>query len=198
MIRKTRRFFTRSTLVGSALLGIFAGRDAFAGPQLSSSVVIGAAGNGDRSQLWESTGLAMGLRAELLLGRGRDTDFGMGPYAEAVTTTGFSDGQVGGGATLLLPVHAYLPVTLSAGGYARRSDERAWEHGLAGEVFWGSHGYNYESIYALSAGLFIGARYGLGDTQEVSLIVGARVDLELVALPFLILWQAIRGGDPAR
>ena len=157
----------------------------------------GVAGNGDRSGLWSSTQFAGGLRGEVLFGRSRDADFGVGPYVEALTTTGFSDVQLGAGATLLVPVHAYLPMTLSLGGYAGHAAPLGWQPGLAGELFWGSHSYNYDSAYALSAGLFAGARYGLGDSRDVSVLIGARLDLEIVALPFILVWNAFR-GDPSR
>ena len=170
---------------------------AYASPQLSSTLIVGVAGNGDRSELWSSTGFAAGVRGELLLGRSRDADFGIGPYVETLTTTSFSDIQLGGGAVFLVPVHPYLPLTLSTGAFAGH-DARGWYPGLAGELFWGSHGYNYGSLYALTAGVFVGARYGLGASNDVSLLIGARIDLELVALPFVLLWNAIRGGDPAR
>lgn len=166
-------------------------------PQLSTTLVVGVAGNGDRSQLWSSTDFAGGLRGELLFGRSRDVDFGVGPYFEALTTTGFSDVQLGGGATLLVPVHPYLPFTLSGGAFASKSGA-GWEPGLAGELFWGSHGYNYDSIYAMTAGVFAGTRYGLGASHEVAILAGARIDLEFVALPFLLVWNAFRGGDPSR
>jgi hypothetical protein len=163
-----------------------------ASPQLSAGATIGAAGKGDRSQLWRSTGLTLGLRSELLLGRAREGDFGLGPYAEVLTTSGFSDLQLGAGLTLLLPVHSDLPLLVSAGGYLGASEAWGWEPGLAGELFWGSHSYNYHSFYALDAGLFVAGRYALGASQDVTLLVGARVDLELIALPFLLLWGALK------
>jgi hypothetical protein len=175
-----------------------AARSAAASPQLSTTLVVGAAGNGDRSHLWTTTDFAGGLRGELLLGRSRDVDFGIGPYVETLTTTGFSDVQLGGGATLLVPIHPYLPLTLSLGGYAGHNGAFGWQPGLAGELFWGSHGYNYESTYALSGGIFTGVRYGLGDSRDVAVLVGARVDLEILALPFILVFNAVRGGDPSR
>jgi hypothetical protein len=173
-------------------------RPAAAAPQLTSDLELGFAGNGSRAHVWDSTGFLAGLRSNLLFGRNRDVDFGLGPYVEMLTTQGFSDAQVGAGATVLFPVHAYLPLTFSAGLYGRHTGAFGWEPGVAGELFWGSHGYNYDSFYALSAGIFVGGRYGLGDSHEVSLVAGGRIDLELVALPFVVLWQAIRGGNPGR
>jgi len=196
--QRSAKNLSRSRAWAFAIGTIVAARRVEAAPQLSSTLIIGAAGNGDRSHLWSSTDFAGGLRGELLFGRGRDADFGVGPYIEMLTMTGFSDLQLGTGATWLVPVHPYLPVTLSAGGYAARTEAQGWQPGLAAELFWGSHGYNYDSLYALSAGVFVGARYGVGDSRDVAVLVGARLDLELIALPFVLVWNAIRGGDPTR
>jgi hypothetical protein len=177
---------------------ISAATAAGADPQLSTSVNLGVAGVGDRSSLWTSTRFTGGFRGELLLGRSQDTAFGVGPYVEVLTTTTFSDVQLGGGATLLIPVHPYLPLAVSAGAYAGHHSPWGWEPGLAGELFWGTHGYNYHGLYSLSIGLFVGGRYALGNSKEVTFIGGGRLDLELVALPFLLLWGAIRGPNPSR
>ena len=171
---------------------------ASADPQLTTTANVGVAGHGDRAELWSSTRLAAGLRGELLLGRNKDADFGVGPYVEALTTASFGDVQVGGGASVLVPVHSYLPLVLSAGAYASRREPWGWEPGLAGELFWGSRGYNYHSVYAMSAGLFAGVRYALGESKNVVLLAGARVDLELLAIPFLFLWGTVRGSNPTR
>jgi hypothetical protein len=196
--QRSARTLSRSRAWACAISAIVGARRVEAAPQLSSTLSIGAAGNGDRSQIWSSTDFAAGLRGEVLFGRSRDADFGVGPYIETLTTTGFSDVQLGTGVTWLVPVHPYLPVTLSAGGYAARTEARGWQPGLAAELFWGSHGYNYDSLYALSAGVFVGVRYGVDASRDVAVLVGARLDLELIALPFVLVWNAIRGGDPTR
>ena len=182
----------------SVVVALLAARPANADPQLTTALALGVAGHGDRSALWSSTRLAAGLRGELLFGRDKDAAAGLGPYIEALTTASFSDLQVGGGAAVLLPVHAYLPVVLSAGAYAGHRDPWGWKPGLAMELFWGTHGYNYHSLYALSAGLFAGGRCALDDSKEVTLLAGGRLDLELIAIPFMFLWSAIRGPDPTR
>jgi hypothetical protein len=173
-------------------------RPAAAEPQLTTALTLGVAGRGDRASLWSSTRLAAGVRGELLLGRDKDAAFGVGPYVEALTTSSFSDVQLGGGAALLIPVHSYLPLVLSAGAYAGHQRPWGWEPGLAAELFWGTRGYNYHSLYALSAGVFAGGRYALGDSKEVTLVAGGRLDLELIAIPFIFIWSAIRGPDPSR
>ena len=177
---------------------VTAPRGAAADPQLTTGLTLGVAGHGDRSSLWSSTRFQAGLRGELLFGRYKDQSFGVGPYLEALTTASFSDIQLGGGASVLIPIHAYLPLVVSAGGYAAHRSPWGWEPGLAGELFWGTHGYNYHSFYGMSAGIFAGGRYALGDSKEVILLAGGRLDLELVAIPFLFLWGAIRGPNPSR
>jgi hypothetical protein len=184
--------------LGAALTLVLTPSNAGADPQLTTGLSLGVAGQGQRSSLWSSTKFAAGFRGELLFGRDKDTSFGIGPYVDALTTASFSDVQLGGGAALLVPIHAYLPIVVSAGGYASRRDPRGWEPGLAGELFWGTHGYNYHSIYSMTAGLFVGGRYALGDSKEVALLGGARLDLEFLVLPVLLLWGAIRGPNPAR
>jgi hypothetical protein len=159
-------------------------------------VTLGIAANGDRAEIGSSIAFAAGVRGDLLFARTRDADFGIGPYAEVLTTTGFGDFQIGGGASFLLPVSQYLPLVISAGGYAGRSPTWGWEPGLAANIFWGSHGYNYHSMYALTAGLFVDGRYALGESRQVSLLAGARIDCELIAIPFLLAYEAIRGGNP--
>ena len=180
------------------LVASFTAAPANAEPQISTALTVGVAGHGDRSSLWTSTRFAAGFRGELLLGRNKDASFGVGPYLEALTTASFSDVQLGGGAALLIPVHPYLPLVLSAGAYAGHQSPWGWEPGLSGELFWGTHGYNYHSLYAMSAGIFANGRYALGDSKEVTLMAGGRVDLELIAIPFLFLWGAIRGPNPSR
>jgi hypothetical protein len=183
-------------LGSTVLLSLTYAASAGATPQLSAGLTLGLAANGERAHIWSSTDFSAGFRADFLWARTRDADFGIGPYAEVLTTTGFSDFQTGGGASLLVPVSQYLPLVVSAGGYASRNSAWGWEPGLAANLFWGSHGYNYHSAYSLAVGVFVDGRYALGESRQVSLIAGARIDLELIALPFLLAYEAIRGGNP--
>jgi hypothetical protein len=181
-----------------ALTSLGSARPADAHPQLTTGLTIGAAAKGDRSQVWTATKFSLGVRGQLLFGRDKVGPLGLGPYAEALTTSGFSDVQVGGGGTVLLPIHADLPLVVSAGAYMSHRDFWGWEPGLATELFWGSQGYNYHSFYAMSVGIFAGGRYALGASRDVTILAGLRIDLELIALPVLLLWGAIKGGNPAR
>ena len=198
MFTRRRGQFARLGVALSVAALFFVARRAAAEPQVTTALALGLAGHGDRAALWSATELTTGLRGQLLLGRDKDVAFGVGPYVEALTTATFSDAQLGGGAAMLVPIHSYLPIVISVGGYAGYRAPRGWEPGLAAELFWGSHGYKYHSVYALSAGIFAGGRYALGDSKEVLLLAGGRLDLELIAIPFIFIWSAIRGSDPTR
>jgi hypothetical protein len=180
-----------ASLLTGLIVGTLSGQ-AVARPQASSAVALGIAANGDRDDLWSGTRFAAGLRGDVLEWRERDADFGFGPYVEVLTTSSFHDLELGAGASLLIPVHPYLPVVASLGPYMRDTSAWGWEPGLSGSLFWGSRSFNYHSWYGLSAGLVLGGRYGLGPSHEVSTTLSVALDLELVALPFIVLWEALR------
>jgi hypothetical protein len=143
----------------------------------------------------------MGLRGDVLFGRSKQTDFGVGPYLE-VGTLAFDEIQFGGGISTLLPITQALPLILSAGGYGRYggrfgADPYALEPGVAGALFFGSRSYNFHSSYVWSAGLLAQFRYGLGPSGETAIIIGAHLDLVMLSLPFQFLINALRGGTPA-
>ena len=166
---------------------------AHAKPQVSTAAVAGLSAVGDRDDLWGPRHFTLGARGDVLFGRDRDLAFGGGPYVEVLTASAFHDLQVGGGAELLVPVHAYLPIVLGAGPYAAHSGG-AWSPGVAGSLFWGSRGFNYHSYYGLSGGLLLQARVGLGDTRDVTWIAAAQVDLTLLALPWLIAFEGVHAN----
>jgi hypothetical protein len=163
-------------------------------PQTTAALTLGVVGTGERRALWESTKLHAGLRADVLFGRSGPRDFGVGPYAE-LGTFGFSDVQLGAGASGLLPVHDDLPIVVSAGAYARAAGG-AVEPGLTAQIFWGTRSYNFDSTYGMAAGLLVGGRYGLGASGETAILIGAQLDLRAMALPFVLLTDALRGASP--
>ncbi|UQA61487.1 hypothetical protein [Polyangium aurulentum] len=164
-------------------------------------LTLGAAGIGLEHRFWERTVFQMGLRGDVLFGRGTSTDFGVGPYLE-VSTLAFDEIQFGGGISTLFPVTQALPLVVSAGGYGRYggrfgSEPYALEPGVAGALFFGSRSYNYHAGYVMAAGLLAQFRYGLGASGETSIIVGAQLDLVALSLPFQLLVNALRGGSPS-
>ncbi len=164
---------------------------AYADPQGNVSIISGLCGEGTRDDLWQSTCWYNALHGDVLLGRDRNSDFGIGPYLE-VGTAGFDDLRLGGGGSLQIPIHPYVPAVLSLGGYARRFDSE-WQQGLAGDLFIGSRSYNFHSAYVMTGGVSLGARYGVGDSKELTLIIAAQLDSSVIWLPAVILYNWIAG-----
>jgi len=122
--------------------------------------------------------------------RSRESEIGIGPFVE-VLTEGFHTLEAGGGLSLLLPVFSSFPVILSGGGYGRRAPSLDWEGGISTTLFFGAMGYNFHSWYEMQNGLFVSSRRGLGDGHQWDVIVGVRLDLMLLALPALFIYEAI-------
>ena len=164
---------------------------AAAEPQWNVGAITGVCGVGADGSYWQDTCWFNGLRADLMLGRSRNSDFGIGPHLEA-TTAGFEDARLGGGLSLHLPIDPYFPVVLSGSAYARRDDEM-WEPGVGGYFFIGSRSFNFHSSYVMAGGLLVGLHQGLGDTRENAIIIAAQIDGLILALPFLLGYQWLRG-----
>lgn len=164
---------------------------ACAQPHWNASWLTGVCGTGTHRSYWQHTCWFNGLRGDMLFGRARDADFGVGPYAD-VTTSGFNDLKLGGGGTLLMPVSAYVPIAVSAGGYARHSGA-GWEPGVSGWLFVGGRSHNFHGSYDLAGGLMVGMQYGLGRTHETAIVVAAQIDGLVLALPFILAYSWLRG-----
>jgi hypothetical protein len=165
-------------------------------PQATAGLTIGAAGAGKDRQIWDETLFHLGVRGDVLFGRSKASDFGFGPYLE-LSTHAFREVQFGGGLSLLLPVVEFLPIVVSVGAYGRKGDDAfGVEPGVAAELFWGTRSYNFHANYVMTAGLIAEMRYGLGDSRETSIVVGAQLDFVAMSLPVLFLINAIRGGSP--
>lgn len=177
--------------MGLSLAVLASSTGAQARPQANAGLTLGLAEVGHRDDVLGGAHFSLGARGDVLLFRERNADAGVGPYLEVLTTT-FRDLQVGGGASVLLPVHDYLPIVVSAGGYARDTKAFGWEPGVGASLFWGSRSYNYHSSYGLAAGLLLEGRYGLGASRETSIMLGAQLDFAVLAMPFLIAYEAIR------
>jgi hypothetical protein len=168
--------------------------DEAARPQTTVGTTVGAAGVGF-GRAWSQTDFQLGLHGDVLFGRAGSRDFGAGPYLELLTL-GFKEVQFGGGASLLLPLAESFPLILSAGGFLRAGDPPGFAPGLTGQLFWGSRSYNFDSDYGLTAGLVAQVRHSFGAAQENAIVLGAQIDLAMLALPFLFLGNAMRGGSP--
>jgi hypothetical protein len=172
-----------AALVTTAWAGV-----ARADPQASAGLTLGYVDTGLRTDT--SGAFHFGGRADVLFLRNRDADGAFGPYAD-IATASFHTLQAGGGLEWLVPVLDNFPIVLSGGAFAGKTPDESWEPGLEAGIFFGSRSYNFHSWYGLASGLFVQARYGLGDAREGDIIVGVQLDLALIALPFLFAYEAI-------
>jgi len=188
------RAIRRGLELVSVVAALAFARPAQADPQFSSGLTIGggAAYLRTRGPLGVFT---MGFHGDVLFFRKSDRDFAFGPYVQALTVA-FETFEFGGGVSFLIPVSEHFPLVLSAGLHARAFDNNSlgvgWEPGMHARIWMGSRSYNFHSIYGLAAGLFVEGRYGLGDGQQADILGGAEIDLEIFALPFVLLYNALR------
>jgi hypothetical protein len=180
----------RFVIAGVTLAGLAASSPSRAA-EWNAGLVTGVCGTGTDREYWQHTCWFNGLRADVLFGRESSRDFALGPHVD-ITTAGFDDARFGGGASLLVPTHPIVPVVLSGGGYARKS-EFGWEPGLAGFAFAGTRSYNYHSGYGVAAGLLVGLQYGLGDSRESAIVIALQLDGQILLLPFVAGYQLLRG-----
>jgi hypothetical protein len=174
----------------------FVAQHASAEPQANAAITLGGAAVGERGEFWDDGEFHMGLRGDVLFGRDAVHDFGAGPFVE-IATFAFDELQFGGGASLLLPVHESFPFILSAGAFGRIGDDDfGLEPGVSGSLFWGTRSYNFHANYVLAAGILVGYRQSLGESNETALMIAAQVDLAVIGLPFIMLADAIRGPSP--
>jgi hypothetical protein len=180
-------FAARAGATLLALGAIALSPDAGASPEGRAAARAAVCGTGDAGALWQRTRPCFAVTGDLLFGRERNGDFALGPFLE-VSTAGFFDARIGGGASLLVPVHGDFPLVASAGVYAHELRAAA----LGGTLFWGARSYNFHGRYGLALGLFAGATVDLGDRKETLVVVGADVDAFFLAAPFLLLADAVR------
>ncbi len=163
---------------------------AHADPQMSVGFMLG--GGGANLTTRALPVFHMGLRADMLFGRKDDHDMAIGPYID-VTTIAFESLDIGGGVSWLLPISEHFPLVLSAGAHAHGVfDGGIWEPAMDAMIWAGSRSFNFNSIYGLTAGIFVQGRWGFGDGHQADILGGAQIDLELFVLPFVLLVNAFR------
>lgn len=170
-----------------AFVGL-AATPAAADPQISGGVT-GGYGLHRLNDGAESVG-HLGLRADALFLRKRNTDGALGPYVEGLTVA-FSDLQFGGGLSAQVPGLSTLAVVGSAGPFARTS-ALGLRAGLSGSLFFGLRPFNFHGSYGMANGLFVQGRLGVGETRQAEVLFGAQIDLQIFALPFLLVWGSLR------
>jgi hypothetical protein len=181
----------------AALVAASGPAPARADPQASVGLTGGAAFQDVLGPGQTGVSMHLGGRADLLLLRDHNGQMAVGPYVDGATA-GFHDVDLGGGIEWLLPLTPDVPLVLSAGGLARDGDGRSWAPGLEGTVFVGSRSFNFHSWYGLTAGVFAQTRWvpaAASAPSTTDFVVGLQVDLELVVLPALFVWDALAHGS---
>lgn len=157
-------------------------------PQVSSGLTTGVALTDLRFSHGPRVAYHLGGRLDVLFLREGPTDMAIGPYVD-VATHAFDTFEAGGGLSWLVP--AGSTAFVFSGGAFGRTAGFGFEPGVASTIFWGSRSFNYHSTYGIAAGLFAQGRYGFGDGKQADAIFGVQLDLEYLALPFLLAYEAI-------
>jgi hypothetical protein len=177
-------------LASAVLVCTSAARSALAEPQASVGLTAGAALQDAVGPTGVGASVHLGGRADVLFLRSHNGQMALGPYVDGATA-GFHDVDLGGGLEWLLPMTSDVPLVLSAGGLVRDGDGRQWAPGVEGTLFVGSRSFNFHSWYGLAAGVFVQSRWIPASPSTVDVVVGIQLDLELVVLPALFLWDAV-------
>ena len=138
---------------------------------------------------WALCGSASGY---VLFLRERDRDFGVGPYARGLMVLGDSM-SAGAGVSALLPISPTFPFVLSAGAVANTRDGEI-SPGADLWLFWGPSSYNFHSSYSMASGLLVGAQKTWGAAPATTLMLGAQIDFAFAAIPFIALYEVMRGA----
>lgn len=169
----------------AALVISFAGT-ANATPQGHVALRTSVCGAGDDS-LWQETRWCNGVAGDLLFGRSRNRDFGLGPYVE-ISSAGFWDARYGGGLSALFPVTSDLPLVLSLGAFGHETDSLA----LGSTLFFGLRSHNFHGSYNFATGFVASGYRDLGGEHSTLVTVGLELDALLLAMPFLFLAGELR------
>jgi hypothetical protein len=171
----------------AAALGVLAFTPgAFAAPQWSAGIdpslcTISAPGADRR---WVFCG---DVYSDLILGRERERDFGVGPYL-GLGTVAFEDLRARAGASLHVPAWEDFAFVLSGGGLL----DDGGQPGIDAALFFGIRSYNFHGAYNFAGGVVLDAQKTFGDDESTVVALGLRVDGLALAVPFLLLWGALQ------
>lgn len=158
--------------------------------QVNAGLRGGVTGQGTGS-LWPETLFFLGVHGDAIFGRRSPRSFGFGP-AFGASSSGFRDLTGTLGASLLLPAHHYLPFVLSAGPTIRHHETYGTDAGAYASLFWGSRSFNYTGTWGLAAGLVLEGRKTFTGPADHALILSAHIDLQIMAMPALLIINALR------
>ena len=166
-------------------------------PEVTGNLALGGGGilsddphrDGSSLDSWRGV-FRFGLNSSITFGRDSNRDLGLGIYLEAMTST-FRDIMPGMGLQVLLPVHPVAPLVLFAGGHYDYDGSHA--AGVSGRLWWGVHNHNLTGWYNMTYGLWVETRANLWGNRDLVVAAGIDVDLFLIAAPWYILSQWLKG-----
>jgi hypothetical protein len=129
------------------------------------------------------------LHGDVLFGRIANHDFGLGPSLD-VSSLAFGDLRLAPGLSVQLP-RSVVDITLSAGPLLRVHQGASL--GASGRVFIGGRAFNYYGSYAPALGGVLGADVCFDGVPSTSVWVGAQIDAEWFAIPWIVLVGWLRG-----
>lgn len=133
---------------------------------------------------------ALGARGDVMFGAPHPRAWRVGPWA-AVRSDDLDDLALAGGLALQLPVTVDWPLTLGAGGVATLTPEG--RGGALARMAFGPRSYNVHAAYVMAGSVFVEARHFFG-TGTTDVIVGLDLDLRLLTIPAVILYECLRGA----
>jgi len=161
-------------------------RPASAKPQWNAGLETGLCG-GRTSLSFEQAGWCNALHGDILFLREGGRDVGLGPSVR-LGTARFDDVRLDAGVSLLLPLLESFPLVLEAGPHLRNFSQP----GIYASAFFGLRSFNHYGHYEMAAGLAITAERSFGAGTPSALWLTARVDGSWLALPVVLLYNALR------
>lgn len=134
----------------------------------------------------------MGLSSSVTFLRESNRDFGLGLYAEVMTST-FRDVMPGAGLSFLIPVHHGAPLVIFAGAHYDYDGTSA--AGFGGRLWWGAHNHNEYRAYNVTIGLWVEARANVWGNRDVLIAAGVDIDLQILVTPWLWFASWVRGPE---
>lgn len=133
----------------------------------------------------------MGLSSSVTFLRETNRDFGLGLWAEVMTST-FHDVMPAAGLSALIPVHHGAPIVIFAGAHYDFDGQHAG--GIGGRLWWGAHNHNHYRVYNTTIGIWVEVRANLwGDNRDILIAAGVDIDLHVLATPWLWFASWVRG-----
>ncbi len=180
----SRGWLSSTALALATVLG--RAEPALAKPQLSAGWEAGICG-ADDARGPVRLGFCNALHADVLLLRRGSRGFDLGPSLR-LGTARFDDVRLDAGLTLLVPAFESVPLLFEVGPHFRNFSEA----GLFGSVFFGLRSFNHYGTYEMSTGLVLLAERSFATGTPSAVWLTARIDGAWLALPFVLLANALR------